>query len=81
MFQTDPLPGFDGVEVHSANCYLLEHFVRDSTNKRTDRYGGSVVNRTRPPVKTIEAVAEIWGSDRVGVRLSITRAVGDTPLN
>ena len=74
--------GFDGVEVHSANCYLLEQFIRDSTNKRTDRYGGSVVNRTRLPVEVIEAVAEIWGSDRVGVRLSpITRVVGDTPLD
>jgi len=74
--------GFDGVEVHSANCYLLEQFIRDSTNKRTDRYGGSVENRTRLPVEVIEAVAEIWGADRVGVRLSpITRAAGDTPLD
>jgi len=74
--------GFDGVEVHSANCYLLEQFIRDSTNKRTDRYGGSVENRTRLPVEVIVAVAEIWGADRVGVRLSpLTRAVGDTPLD
>jgi len=74
--------GFDGVEVHSANCYLLEQFIRDSTNKRTDRYGGSVENRTRLPMEVIEAVAEIWGPDRVGVRLlPITRAAGDTPLD
>jgi N-ethylmaleimide reductase len=74
--------GFDGVEVHSANCYLLEQFIRDSTNKRTDRYGGSVENRTRFPVEAITAVAQVWGPDRVGVRLSpITRAVGDTPLD
>jgi N-ethylmaleimide reductase len=74
--------GFDGVEVHAANCYLLEQFIRDSTNKRTDRYGGSVENRTRFPIEVISAVAEVWGADRVGVRLSpITRAVGDTPLD
>lgn len=74
--------GFDGVEVHCANCYLLEQFIRDSTNKRTDRYGGSVENRIRLPVEVVEAVADIWGADRVGIRLSpITRAVGDTPLD
>jgi N-ethylmaleimide reductase len=74
--------GFDGVEIHSANCYLLEQFIRDSTNKRTDRYGGSVENRTRLPLEVAAAVADIWGADRVGIRLSpITRAVGDTPLD
>lgn len=74
--------GFDGVEVHSANCYLLEQFIRDSTNKRTDRYGGSVANRTRFPIEVVTAVSKIWGPDRVGVRLSpMTRAVGDTPLD
>jgi N-ethylmaleimide reductase len=74
--------GFDGVEIHSANCYLLEQFIRDSTNKRTDQYGGSVENRTRFPIEVVSAVAEVWGVDRVGVRLSpITRAVGDTPLD
>ncbi|GAB4065151.1 alkene reductase [Ancylobacter sonchi] len=74
--------GFDGVEVHSANCYLLEQFIRDSTNERTDRYGGPVENRTRLPIEVITAVAEIWGPDRVGVRLSpLTRSAGDTPLD
>lgn len=74
--------GFDGVEVHSANCYLLEQFLRDSTNHREDRYGGSIDNRIRFPVEVVTAVAEVWGADRVGVRLSpITRAVGDTPLD
>lgn len=74
--------GFDGVEVHAANCYLLEQFIRDSTNKRSDQYGGPVENRTRLPVEVISAVAEIWQPDRVGVRLSpMTRAVGDTPLD
>jgi len=74
--------GFDGVEVHSANCYLLDQFIRDSTNKRTDQYGGSVENRTRFPIQVISAVAEIWGPQRVGVRLSpLTRSAGDTPLD
>lgn len=74
--------GFDGVEVHSANCYLLEQFLRDSTNHRTDQYGGSVENRARFPIEVITAVSEIWGADRVGVRLSpLTRSAGDTPLD
>ncbi len=73
---------FDGIEVHAANCYLLDQFIRDSTNRRTDKYGGSVENRTRFPVDVVTAISEIWGPDRVGVRLSpITRAVGDTPLD
>ena len=74
--------GFDGVEVHSANGYLLEQFVRDSTNLRTDQYGGSLENRVRFPLEVVQAVAEIWGADRVGVRLSpLTRSAGDTPLD
>lgn len=74
--------GFDGIEVHSANSYLLDQFIRDSTNTRADRYGGPVENRTRLPIEVVTAVAEIWGPDRVGVRLSpLTRAVGDTPLD
>jgi N-ethylmaleimide reductase len=74
--------GFDGVEIHAANCYLLEQFIRDSTNQRTDQYGGPVKNRTRLPIEVVTAVAGIWGAGRVGVRLSpITRAVGDTPLD
>jgi N-ethylmaleimide reductase len=74
--------GFDGVEVHSANCYLLDQFIRDSTNHRTDCYGGPVENRARFPIEAISAVAEVWGEDRVGVRLSpLTRSAGDTPLD
>jgi N-ethylmaleimide reductase len=58
--------GFDGVEVHSANNYLLEQFVRDSTNKRTDRYGGSIENRLRFPLEVVRAVTEAWdGGSRV----------------
>jgi len=74
--------GFDGVEIHAANCYLLDQFIRDSTNKRTDLYGGSVLNRIRLPVEVAAAVCSVWGPDRVGIRLSpITRYVGNTPLD
>ena len=72
--------GFDGVEVHSANSYLLDQFLRDSTNQRTDLYGGSIENRTRLTLQVTEAVASIWGSDRVGIRLSpVTPDAGNTP--
>lgn len=74
--------GFDGVEVHSANNYLLEQFVRDSTNLRTDRYGGSIENRLRFPLEVIDAVVGVWGAGRVGVRLSpATTMPGETPLD
>jgi N-ethylmaleimide reductase len=53
--------GFDGVEVHSANGYLLEQFIRDSTNHRTDAYGGSVANRIRLTLEVTRAVADVWG--------------------
>jgi N-ethylmaleimide reductase len=72
--------GFDGVEVHSANSYLLDQFLRDSTNKRTDEYGGSVENRTRLTLEVVEAVVAIWSSDLVGIRLSpVTPDAGNTP--
>ena len=61
---------FDGVEIHAANGYLLEQFIESGTNRRTDKYGGSVENRMRLLLETIETVLEIWGSGRVGVRLS-----------
>lgn len=61
---------FDGVEVHSANGYLLDQFLQDSTNQRTDQYGGSIENRTRLLLEVTEAVTSVWGADRVGVRLS-----------
>ncbi|WP_267426547.1 alkene reductase [Methylobacterium sp. GC_Met_2] len=75
--------GFDGVEIHSANNYLLEQFVRDSTNKRTDRYGGSIENRLRFPLDVVRAVTEAWdGGNRVGIRLSpATTQPGETPLD
>jgi N-ethylmaleimide reductase len=62
--------GFDGVEVHGANGYLLDQFLRDGTNQRTDAYGGSVENRGRLLLEVTEAVAGVWGRERVGVRIS-----------
>ncbi|MEM9782556.1 MAG: alkene reductase [Pseudomonadota bacterium] len=62
--------GFDGVEVHAANGYLLDQFLADRSNQRTDRYGGSIENRIRLPLEVTEAVAAIWGADRVGLRFS-----------
>jgi N-ethylmaleimide reductase len=72
--------GFDGVEVHSANSYLLDQFLRDSTNKRTDQYGGSIENRSRLTIEVTQEVVKIWGSDHVGIRLSpVTPDAGNTP--
>jgi N-ethylmaleimide reductase len=62
--------GFDGVEVHGANGYLLDEFLRDGSNRRSGPYGGSIENRARLLLEVIEAVSGVWGSDRVGVRLS-----------
>jgi N-ethylmaleimide reductase len=62
--------GFDGVEIHGANGYLVDEFLRDGTNHRTDVYGGPVENRARFLLEVTEAVAKVWGADRVGVRLS-----------
>ncbi|MBD2187374.1 alkene reductase [Pseudanabaena mucicola] len=62
--------GFDGVEIHGANGYLIDQFLQDNTNQRTDIYGGSLENRTRFLMEVTEAVVQECGSDRVGVRLS-----------
>ncbi|GHB11353.1 alkene reductase [Modicisalibacter luteus] len=62
--------GFDMVEVHAANAYLLQQFLATGSNKRTDRYGGNVVNRARLLLEVVDAVSQIMGGDRVGVRLS-----------
>jgi N-ethylmaleimide reductase len=62
--------GFDGVEIHNANGYLLDQFLRDGTNQREDGYGGSVQNRARLTLEVTSAVVSVWGSDRVGIRLS-----------
>lgn len=62
--------GFDGVEIHGANGYLLDQFLRSGSNKRTDMYGGSLENRARLPLEVTKAVIELWGRDRVGYRIS-----------
>lgn len=62
--------GLDGVEVHSANGYLLDQFLNSSTNQRRDAYGGSIENRARLLLEVVDAVARVCGSDRIGVRLS-----------
>ncbi len=62
--------GFDGVEVHGANGYLLDQFLQDGVNKRHDNYGGSIENRARLLLEVVDAVVGVWGRGRVGVRLS-----------
>ena len=70
--------GFDGVEVHAANGYLLEQFLRTHTNHRTDQYGGSVENRVRLTLEATRAVVEAWGAPgRVGIRLSPVSPAND----
>ena len=62
--------GFDGVHIHGANGYLLDQFLQDSTNQRADKYGGSLENRARLMLEVTDAVAEVWGADRVGMHLA-----------
>jgi N-ethylmaleimide reductase len=62
--------GFDGVEIHGANGYLIEQFLQSHTNLRTDQYGGSIANRARFLMEVTQAVIEVWGANRVGVRLT-----------
>jgi len=69
--------GFDGVEVHAANGYLLDQFLRDGTNQRQDNYGGSFENRTRLMLEVVDAVAEIWDSSQMGVRISPDNSFND----
>jgi 2,4-dienoyl-CoA reductase-like NADH-dependent reductase (Old Yellow Enzyme family) len=64
------LAGFDGVEVHGANGYLLDQFLQDSSNKRTDAYGGSVENRARLMLEVVDACIDVWGAGRVGLHLA-----------
>jgi N-ethylmaleimide reductase len=69
--------GFDGVEVHAANGYLLDQFLRDGTNQRQDNYGGSLENRTRLLLEVIDAVTGIWEPSQVGVRISPDNSFND----
>jgi 2,4-dienoyl-CoA reductase-like NADH-dependent reductase (Old Yellow Enzyme family) len=75
--------GFDGVEIHGANGYLLDQFLQDSSNQRTDEYGGSIENRARLPLEVTDAVVSVWGADRVGYHLAPrgdAHGVGDSNL-
>ena len=69
--------GFDGVEIHAANGYLIDQFIRDGANRRTDEYGGSIPKRLRLLLEVTEAVSRSWSADRVGVRLSPTADYND----
>ncbi len=70
--------GFDGVEVHGAHGYLLDAFLRDGTNHRTDAYGGPIANRSRLLVEVTKACATAIGADRLGVRISPVSTAGDS---
>jgi N-ethylmaleimide reductase len=69
--------GFDGVEIHAANGYLLDQFLRDGSNQRTDAYGGTVQKRMRFLIEVIEAVVQAWSPERVGIRFSPTNSYND----
>jgi N-ethylmaleimide reductase len=69
--------GFDGVELHGANGYLVDQFLRDGSNRRTDGYGGSVENRSRFLLEVTSAIVDVWGPDRVSVRLSPSGTFND----
>jgi len=72
--------GFDGIELHGANGYLLEQFIRPNSNLRTDRYGGSIENRARFVLEVADAVIKAIGKDKVGIRLSPYGVFNDMPL-
>lgn len=72
--------GFDGVELHGANGYLIEQFIHPATNQRADQYGGSIENRIRFAIETTKAVAEAIGKERVGIRLSPYGVFNEMPL-
>ncbi len=69
--------GFDGVEVHGANGYLLDEFLRDGANKRTGPYGGPIENRARLLLEVVDAAISVWGKERVGVRISPLNSYND----
>jgi N-ethylmaleimide reductase len=69
--------GFDGVEIHGANGYLIDQFIRSKSNQRSDTYGGSIENRLRFPMMVVDAVVGVWGGQRTGIRLSPTGTFND----
>lgn len=69
--------GFDGVEIHAANGYLLDQFLRDGSNHRTDNYGGSFENRARLLMEVTQAVVDVIGADKTGMRLSPVNPFND----
>ncbi|RLK50915.1 N-ethylmaleimide reductase [Alkalispirillum mobile] len=69
--------GFDGVEIHCANGYLIDQFLRSGSNQRSDEYGGSLENRLRFPLMVVEAVKQVWPAGRIGVRVSPTGSFND----
>jgi len=69
--------GFDGVEIHGANGYLIDQFIRSKSNLRNDDYGGSIENRIRFPLMVVDAVVDVWGGQRTGIRLSPTGTFND----
>ncbi len=71
------LAGFDGVEVHGANGYLLDEFLRDGSNQRSGAYGGSIANRARLMLEVVDTVIGVWGTGRVGVRISPLNSYND----
>ena len=73
--------GFDGVELHGANGYLLEQFIRPNSNQRSDRYGGTIENRARFMLEVADAVISTIGKDKVGIRLSPFGVFNDMPLH
>ncbi|KHN33923.1 Putative 12-oxophytodienoate reductase 11 [Glycine soja] len=74
--------GFDGIELHGANGYLLDQFLKDKVNDEDDEYGGTIENRCRFPLQVVKAVADEIGADKVGIRLSpFADCVGDDTNN
>ena len=69
--------GFDGVEIHAANGYLIDQFLQDGSNHREDSYGGSIENRARFLLQVVDGVAVVWGADRVGVRIGPSNSFND----
>ena len=69
--------GFDGVEIHGANGYLVDQFLRDGSNKRDDVYGGSIENRTRFALEVVDEIAKVWPASRIGIRIAPVSPAND----